>query len=112
MRIREPLEITIISRVSCLRAGTRFDNIVLLPYSLRYNSRGINDDGNVANFAETEQIIVGGNTANGVPSAITSFVQTRGSVPVFWAQVLARNKTKWAVEMTRYEKAAHLKLTV
>lgn len=34
----------IISRLSCERAGTRF------------NTRGTNDDGHVANFVETEQV--------------------------------------------------------
>ncbi|SPQ18154.1 b2308100-bce0-45c7-bb3e-237ae9db2810 [Thermothielavioides terrestris] len=37
-----PSYLTVISRLSCKRAGTRF------------NSRGIDDDGNVANFVETE----------------------------------------------------------
>lgn len=35
----------LISRLSCERAGTRF------------NVRGTNDDGNVANFVETEQVL-------------------------------------------------------
>lgn len=35
----------LISRLSCERAGTRF------------NVRGVNDDGNVANFVETEQVL-------------------------------------------------------
>jgi hypothetical protein len=34
----------VISRLSCERAGTRF------------NVRGVNDDGHVANFVETEQV--------------------------------------------------------
>lgn len=37
----------LISRLSCERAGTRF------------NTRGTNDDGHVANFVETEQVIFG-----------------------------------------------------
>ena len=36
----------LISRLSCERAGTRF------------NVRGTNDDGHVANFVETEQVSV------------------------------------------------------
>ncbi|KAL1129891.1 hypothetical protein AAG570_012835 [Ranatra chinensis] len=55
----------IISRLSCERAGTR------------YNVRGVNDDGHVANFVETEQAIF-------IENEISSFVQTRGSVPLFW----------------------------
>ncbi|GFR78438.1 synaptojanin-1 [Elysia marginata] len=57
----------LISRLSCERAGTRF------------NVRGCNDDGNVANFVETEQVIF-------LDDQIASFVQTRGSVPLFWEQ--------------------------
>ena len=44
----------------------------------RYNARGINDEGYVANFCETEQIIV----IDG--RFLISHVQIRGSVPVFW----------------------------
>ncbi|KAI8035944.1 synaptojanin-1 [Drosophila gunungcola] len=57
----------IISRLSCERAGTRF------------NVRGTNDEGYVANFVETEQVIY-------VDGEVTSYVQTRGSVPLFWEQ--------------------------
>ncbi|KAL5289697.1 SYNJ1 family protein [Megaselia abdita] len=57
----------IISRLSCERAGTRF------------NVRGTNDDGHVANFVETEQVIY-------LDNEVTSYVQTRGSVPLFWEQ--------------------------
>ncbi len=57
----------IISRLSCERAGTRF------------NVRGCNDEGHVANFVETEQVIY-------LDDKVTSFLQTRGSVPLFWEQ--------------------------
>lgn len=57
----------LISRQSCERAGTRF------------NVRGANDDGQVANFVETEQLVAFDDT-------MTSFIQTRGSVPLFWEQ--------------------------
>lgn len=57
----------IISRLSCERAGTRF------------NVRGTNDDGHVANFVETEQVIY-------LDNEVTSYIQTRGSVPLFWEQ--------------------------
>lgn len=45
----------------------------------RFNVRGSNDDGHVANFVETEQVIY-------LDNEVTSFVQTRGSVPLFWEQ--------------------------
>ncbi|KAL1492396.1 hypothetical protein ABEB36_010648 [Hypothenemus hampei] len=57
----------VISRLSCERAGTRF------------NVRGTNDEGHVANFVETEQVIF-------IDNEISSYVQTRGSVPLFWEQ--------------------------
>lgn len=60
--------LTLVSRLSCRRAGTRF------------NARGIDDDGNVANFVETETIFW-------APTGVCfSYVQTRGSVPLFWEQ--------------------------
>ncbi|KAK0617879.1 SacI homology domain-containing protein [Bombardia bombarda] len=63
-----PSFLTVISRLSCRRAGTRF------------NSRGIDDDGNVANFVETE-------TTYWSPAGVVfSYAQVRGSVPVFWEQ--------------------------
>eukprot|EP01137_Pigoraptor_chileana_P028692 Opistho-2@12899 len=57
----------LISRLSCERAGRRFI------------TRGVDDDGNVANFVETEQAL-------SVDDIVASFVQSRGSVPVFWEQ--------------------------
>ncbi|XP_065363611.1 phosphatidylinositol-3-phosphatase SAC1 [Calliphora vicina] len=59
---------SIVSRRSIHKAGTRF------------YSRGINVDGQVANFVETEQIV----EFNGER---ISFVQTRGSMPFFWRQL-------------------------
>lgn len=58
------LSLSIVSRRSCLRTGTR------------YNCRGIDEQGNTANFVETEQILM-------IDSKRFSFVQVRGSVPVF-----------------------------
>lgn len=59
--------LAIISRLSCKRAGTR------------YNARGINDDGHVSNFVESEFCIW-------AEDRVMSFIQVRGSVPVFWEQ--------------------------
>jgi SacI homology domain len=49
--------------------------------SNRYIKRGSDEYGDVANFVETEQILVNHNT-----SQIRSFVQIRGSIPLFWSQ--------------------------
>jgi len=62
-----PSSMTLISRLSCRRAGTRF------------NARGIDDDGNVANFVESETIFC-------TDTICYSYVQCRGSIPVFWEQ--------------------------
>jgi hypothetical protein len=81
----------LITRRSRHRAGTR------------YFSRGIDEQGHVSNYNETEQIVIlndskGGLSGFGGGQSMTSgkagqdlqvysFVQTRGSVPVFWAEV-------------------------
>lgn len=91
-----PLTMVLITRRSRHRAGTR------------YFSRGIDEQGHVSNFNETEQIIIlndsasglggfaGGNgmqngnvggASQGKEVQIMSYVQTRGSVPVYWAEV-------------------------
>ncbi|CAO1634899.1 unnamed protein product [Parajaminaea phylloscopi] len=59
--------IALVSRLSWRRAGTRF------------NTRGVDDDGNVANFVETETIV----SHDGVSM---SYIQLRGSLPLFWEQ--------------------------
>jgi phosphatidylinositol 4-phosphatase len=47
---------------------------------MRYLMRGIDADGQVANFAETEQIV-------SASLCFSSFVQIRGSIPLFWTQL-------------------------
>ncbi|KAJ2723355.1 Phosphoinositide phosphatase sac1 [Coemansia sp. Benny D115] len=59
----------------------------------RYFSRGADEDGNVSNFAETEQIVdfAAPNTNNTDPKLQglqMSYVQVRGSIPIIWAQVI------------------------
>lgn len=61
----------IISRRSKERAG------------LRYQRRGVNDDGQVANFVETEQILC---VRRAGQVHLLSFLQFRGSIPLFWSQ--------------------------
>ena len=64
--------ITLIARRAVNRAGCR------------QWRRGIGSGGDVANFAETEQIIM----IEGLPSGpvSSSFVQVRGSIPILWSQ--------------------------
>ncbi|GAA5804802.1 hypothetical protein HPULCUR_010310 [Helicostylum pulchrum] len=63
----ERYDLSVISKLSCQRAGTRF------------NTRGIDDNGHVANFVETETVFYSDRICY-------SYTQIRGSVPVFWEQ--------------------------
>ncbi|WRT65736.1 uncharacterized protein IL334_002684 [Kwoniella shivajii] len=63
----EVASLGLISRLSWKRAGARF------------RTRGIDDDGQVANFVETELILA-------TDSVVMSYAQVRGSVPLFWEQ--------------------------
>ena len=93
-----PLTIALISRRSRHRAGTR------------YFTRGLDDEGHASNYNETEQVVIlndrgsglggfagsgdmqsgklGGAPADGSgETQVLSYVQTRGSVPAYWAEV-------------------------
>ncbi|PYH36371.1 putative phosphoinositide phosphatase (Sac1) [Aspergillus neoniger CBS 115656] len=84
----------LITRRSRYRGGTR------------YFSRGIDDQGHVSNYNETEQIVILNDATGGLSGfsggqslakdklggstqdlQVMAFVQTRGSVPVYWAEV-------------------------
>ncbi|KAF9298593.1 hypothetical protein BGZ88_005810 [Linnemannia elongata] len=68
----------LISRRSRHRAGTR------------YFSRGIDAQGNVSNFNETEHIVILDPVTNAlIPSnrTVMAHVQTRGSIPIYWTQI-------------------------
>jgi phosphatidylinositol 4-phosphatase len=77
------MHLALISRRSRFRAGTR------------YFRRGIDLDGHVANFNETEQILL--LERQSIPGSVPisddnyavklSFVQIRGSIPVFWSEI-------------------------
>jgi hypothetical protein len=94
-----PSSLTLISRLSCRRAGTRF------------NSRGIDDDGNVANFVETETIywspVAGVHSlgdASGDEKSVGlcfSYSQIRGSVPIFWEQAAGLIPGQQKISITR-----------
>lgn len=64
----ETFNLTLISRRSVQRAGTRMF------------MRGADISGHVANFVETEQIVEFSNL-------VSSFVQIRGSIPLLWSQL-------------------------
>lgn len=90
-----PVTIVIISRRSRYRGGTR------------YFTRGMDGDGHVANYNETEQVVILNDSSSGLGGfagstdmqsgklgssagrelQIMSYVQTRGSVPTFWSEI-------------------------
>lgn len=90
-----PLTMVLISRRSRHRGGTR------------YFTRGVDEEGHVANYNETEQVIILNDSNSGLGGyagssdmqsgkygagagqemQIFSYVQTRGSVPTFWAEI-------------------------
>ncbi|CAA3009313.1 phosphoinositide phosphatase SAC3-like isoform X1 [Olea europaea subsp. europaea] len=74
-------KLTLIARRSRYYAGTR------------YLKRGVNDKGRVANDVETEQIIFE-DVPEGFPTQISSVVQNRGSIPLFWSQETSRLNLK------------------
>ena len=61
------IALALISRRSCDRTGTR------------YNCRGVDEEGNVANYVETEQVVIVGDKT-------FAYVQVRGSIPIYWEQ--------------------------
>ncbi|KAI9674906.1 MAG: hypothetical protein M1829_003646 [Trizodia sp. TS-e1964] len=93
-----PLTFSLISRRSRFRAGTRFF------------SRGLNEQGHVSNYNETEQIVIlndnsserdafsagHSNQKEGClgnrETQVLSYVQTRGSIPAYWAEI---NDLRW-----------------
>lgn len=91
-----PLTMVLISRRSRYRGGTR------------YFTRGVDEEGHVANYNETEQVVILNDSSSGLGGyagssdmqsgkfgaaaagremQIFSYVQTRGSVPTFWAEI-------------------------
>ncbi|KAA8893460.1 SacI homology domain-containing protein [Sphaerosporella brunnea] len=89
--------LTLISRLSCRKAGTRF------------NARGIDDDGNVANFVETETVIWNPASASSSRSSATavgfSYCQIRGSIPIFWEQQTGLLPNQQKIQITRSPEA-------
>lgn len=97
------IQICLISRRSRYRAGTR------------YFRRGVDSEGHVANFNETEQIlIIDPNATNRLGSspgeygARLSFVQIRGSIPLYWAEVNTLAYKPDLVVMEKPDSVRHL----
>ncbi|KAJ8315856.1 hypothetical protein KUTeg_008006, partial [Tegillarca granosa] len=74
----KPVFLTLIARRSNKFAGTRF------------LKRGANCHGYVANEVETEQIVHDASLTFLDKTKLTSFVQTRGSIPLHWSQDVSK----------------------
>ncbi|KAJ8324337.1 hypothetical protein BDV3_005195 [Batrachochytrium dendrobatidis] len=87
--------VTLIARRSKYYAGAR------------YLKRGVNDQGYVANDVETEQIVHDASTTSfyippgryGSCAGYTSFLQHRGSIPVYWSQEATAMAAKPQIEL-------------
>lgn len=97
----QPLTLGLLTRKSRYRAGTR------------YFTRGLDAEGHAANYNETEQVVIlndsgsgmggfAGSTdmqsgklggSDGKEMQVLSYVQTRGSVPAYWAEINALKYT-------------------
>ncbi|KAM1366199.1 hypothetical protein FF1_044285 [Malus domestica] len=82
--------VSLVSRRSRHFAGTR------------YLKRGVNDRGRVANDVETEQIILD-EEAGSCKGKMSSVVQMRGSIPLFWSQEASRLSPKPDIILQRYD---------
>ncbi|PPQ66105.1 hypothetical protein CVT26_010906 [Gymnopilus dilepis] len=101
--------LALISRRSRYRAGTR------------YFRRGIDQNGHVANFNETEQVLlIEGQTAPGSVhinddtfATKLSYVQIRGSVPLFWSEIntLRYKPDLQIMDLKETQSAMHTHLT-
>ncbi|KAL8172570.1 hypothetical protein V2J09_024374 [Rumex salicifolius] len=82
--------VTLVSRRSRHFAGTR------------YLKRGVNDKGRVANDVETEQVVLD-EDAGLCKGKMSSVVQMRGSIPLFWSQEASRFSPKPDIILQRYD---------
>jgi hypothetical protein len=70
----------------------------------RYLKRGVNDKGRVANDVETEQIVLDEETGIGPGTGqMSSVVQHRGSIPLFWSQEASRLSPKPDIILQRFD---------
>ncbi|MBA0810485.1 hypothetical protein Gohar_002478, partial [Gossypium harknessii] len=63
----------------------------------------VNEKGRVANDVETEQIVFE-DVPDGLPAEVTSVVQNRGSIPLFWLQETSRLNLKPDIILSKKDK--------
>ncbi|XP_061609998.1 polyphosphoinositide phosphatase isoform X4 [Phyllopteryx taeniolatus] len=91
-----PVHITLIARRSSKFAGTRF------------LKRGANCEGDVANEVETEQIAHDASVMSFTVGSYSSYVQTRGSVPLYWSQDISTMMPKPPIRLDQADPYAHV----
>jgi hypothetical protein len=84
------MQITLLARRSRRFAGVRF------------LKRGVNERGDTGNDVETEQIVINMSHGRSVHDApVASFIQLRGSIPLFWAQEKRVFEPRPMINLTR-----------
>uniref|UniRef100_A0A8C4TJY2 FIG4 phosphoinositide 5-phosphatase n=1 Tax=Erpetoichthys calabaricus TaxID=27687 RepID=A0A8C4TJY2_ERPCA len=91
-----PVYVTLIARRSSKFAGTRF------------LKRGANCKGDVANEVETEQIIYDASVMSFTSGSYSSYVQVRGSVPLYWSQDISTMMPKPPIRLDQADPYAHV----
>lgn len=91
-----PVYVTLIARRSSRFAGTRF------------LKRGANCEGDVANEVETEQILCDASVMSFTAGSYSSYVQVRGSVPLFWSQDISTMMPKPPITLDQADPFAHI----
>uniref|UniRef100_A0A3B3D9I6 FIG4 phosphoinositide 5-phosphatase n=1 Tax=Oryzias melastigma TaxID=30732 RepID=A0A3B3D9I6_ORYME len=91
-----PVHITLIARRSSRFAGTRF------------LKRGANCEGDVANEVETEQIVHDSSVTSFTAGSYSSYVQVRGSVPLYWSQDISTMMPKPPIRLDQADPYAHV----
>ncbi|CAL1586476.1 unnamed protein product [Knipowitschia caucasica] len=91
-----PVHITLIARRSSKFAGTRF------------LKRGANCEGDVANEVETEQIVHDASVMSFTAGSYSSYVQVRGSVPLYWSQDISTMMPKPPIRLDQADPYSHV----
>ncbi|MEQ2256632.1 phosphatidylinositol-3,5-bisphosphate 5-phosphatase, partial [Ilyodon furcidens] len=91
-----PVHITLIARRSSKFAGTRF------------LKRGANCEGDVANEVETEQIVHDASVMSFTAGSYSSYVQVRGSVPLYWSQDISTMMPKPPIRLDQADPYANI----
>ncbi|XP_013912441.1 PREDICTED: polyphosphoinositide phosphatase [Thamnophis sirtalis] len=91
-----PVYVTLIARRSSKFAGTRF------------LKRGANCEGDVANEVETEQILYDASVMSFSAGSYSSYVQVRGSVPLYWSQDISTMMPKPPITLDQADPFAHV----